>query len=535
MKSSGRYALSGALGSVGAVFAGVAPAVASDSEVSAGDPVAAGASTAFGAGAGVVLVLVIAAGFLWWYLASRQRGRVRQSRLAETEARYASDGPPPPADIAQWRTRAGSLLISTDDAIAHSEQELAFAQAQFGDDQIRPFRTAIDQAKVHMRRSFQLQKQLDDDIPDTEAEQRSWLEEIIRGCESAQTSLKDQEKNFTELRQLERNAPQALDTLRRDILSLRDEMPGWEEAHASVLAMYSPEATASIADNLRQASDRMDFAEHAAAESQAGLDNGETSEAVLRLRAAEESVAQARSLLEAIAHARDELERADGALKEATSQARTDVAETRSLMERGTFSDLAGSTASVESVVAEIEKAREAGPIDPLSLSRRLAESRRELDRGLESIRNQNERDRAARETLAHTMLSAQARLTSAADYVRARRGGVQAEARTRLGEAERNLEEAEKLRLSDPSGALNHANQAIRLAEDAQRTAQGDVDDFTRNGYGPDGGIGSAALGGILFGSGYGRSMRPGGYGGFGGSGSPGPGLGGGFTGQGL
>lgn len=533
MNSSVRHALGVALGSSvvakGLVASPVAASAAAP-QSDTGAPLAAGVGSAFSAGAGLGLVLVIVV-LAWWYMTSKRKSRNQRSRYAEAQARYADDGPPPPADIADLRAEAGSLLVSTDDVIAQSEQELAFAQAQFGDEQIRPFQTAINQAKVHMRRSFQLQKQLDDEIPDSEEDQRSWLTEIIQGCHSAQESLKKQEKNFTELRQLERNAPDAINSLTRSISALRDDVPTWEQEHHSLLTDYSPDATDSVADNLRQATDRLDFADHAVSGAQSSLDDGNSSEAVVRLRAGEEAMSQARALLEAIGHSRDELRRADGALAEATAQAKTDLAEARSLMERGTFADLAGSTASVETVVTEIEAERARGPIDPLTLSRRLSESRQELDRGLESVRNQNERDRAARETLAHTMLSAQARLTSASDYVRARRGGVQAQARTRLGEAERNLEEAEKMRLSDPSGALNHANQAIRLAEDAQRIAVGDVDDFSRRGYG-HGNNGSAALGGILFGTGYGRSGPPGG---FGGPGMGGPGFGGGFTGQGL
>jgi hypothetical protein len=508
-----------------------------DATTVAGKPAAAGVGSAFGAGAGVVFALVIIGAAAWWFLSSRNRKKTQRERYDSVQSRYGTAAPRQTEEIARLRSRAGSLLVETDDVIARSEQEIAFAEAQFGEDQIRPFQTAVEQAKGHMRRSFQLQKQLDDEIPDSEEDQRAWLEEIVHGCEDAQESLKKHEQNFADLRQLERNAPDALESLHREIRTWRDKIPDAESRHAELMTAYSPEATASVADNPPQATDRLDFAEHAATRAQDLLNEGNTSEAVVSIRSGEEAVGQARTLVESIDHARRDLDHADSALRKAIDRATSDLAEARSLMERGTFADLTGPAANVETVVADIEEQRTQGPIDPLTLSSRLAESRKELDRGLESVRNQNERDRAARETLAHTMVSAQARLTSASDYVRARRGGIQAEARTRLGEAERNLEEAESLRLSDPSGALNRANQAIRLAEDAQRMASGDVDDFARRGHGPEHWNGSAALGGILFGSGYGRPGRTGGIGGpgIGGPGMGGPGFGGGFTGQGL
>ncbi|WP_152978065.1 TPM domain-containing protein [Curtobacterium sp. S6] len=510
------------------------PAVAAP-PVPAASPVLGAGITGLFTGIGILVVISLAVALVWWYITTRSRRSRQVDRYSQAAAKYSAPGTAPSASVADLRARAGSLLVSTDDAIAHAEQEVAFAQAQFGEDQIRPFHIAIDQAKAHMRRSFQLQNQLDDDIPDTEEDQRTWLNEIIAGCTSAQESLKQHEENFSSLRQLERRAPEALDELDADILTARGSIPSWTERYSALKEHYASEATSSVSENLGEAEDRLAFAEHVARQARQALNSGDSSEAVVNIRSGEEAVGQATGLLEAIGHASDELDRADKALSEATAQAKTDLAETSSLMQRGAFSDLAGSTASVESVVQEIEAARQRGPIDPLALSRRLSESRRELDKGLESIRDQNQRDRAARETLAHTMLSAQARLTSAADYVRSRRGGIQSEARTRLREAERHVDEAEKLRVSDPSGALNHANQAIRLAEDAQRIAMGDVSEFSQQGYGPAGGFGSAALGGIFFGQGGARGF-PGSSIGQGGPGAGGaPGFGGGFTGRGL
>ncbi len=87
--------------------------------------------------------------------------------------------------MVELRRKSGSLLIEADDAIKSSEQELGFAQAQYGDSAVGNFTKALQEAKGHMTESFKLQQQLDDHIPDTEEQQRSWLIEIIRRSEAA--------------------------------------------------------------------------------------------------------------------------------------------------------------------------------------------------------------------------------------------------------------------------------------------------------------------------------------------------------------
>ena len=176
------------------------------------------------------------------------------------------------------------------------------------------------------------------------------------------------------------------------------------------------------------------------------------------------------------------------------------------------------------------------GRYDPMGSARRLAQAKAELDKGLDDVRSANDRARSARETLSHALVSAQASLTTASDYVWARRGGVGARARTELAEAERHLGIAQQLQNSDPERALNEANQSIRLADSAQRSAQTDVDEFYNSpmGYGGMGygrrsnGLGGAMLGGILLGGILNGGIGGGHYGGGGGD------FGGGFGGGG-
>lgn len=504
-------------------------------------------SGGLGGGGGAVLGTVAVGG-----LAAVGVGAVVVARRRRRRGPDAPGGQPqrggapqrPLVPLPELHRQAGSALVEADNAIQHSEQELAFAQLQYGEEQTRPFQEAIARAKEHMRESFELQQKLEDDIPDTEADQRAWLGEIIERTRQARAPLAEQEKNFTQLRQLETRAPEALDGVRRAVADARPHLADAESTLVALHGTYDDAALAPVADNGAQARDRLEFAESSIQQAQQHLDAGEVSEGVLAIRAAEEATGQAQGLITSVDNARRELAKAEESLKDAVSIAQRDVAEAEGIVQHGSRPELAGAAAGLRSVLQTVTEQMSSGHYDPVGSARRLAQAKAELDKGLQDVRNAQDRARSARETLTHTLVSAQASLTTASDYVWARRGGVGAQARTQLAEAERHLQIAQQLQESDPERALNEANQSIRLAEDAQRSATADVDQFYGSpaGYGGMGyggrrsnGLGGAVLGGILLGGilngggGYGGGHHDGGFGdgGFGGGG-----FGGGFGG---
>ncbi|WP_326503937.1 TPM domain-containing protein [Rothia nasimurium] len=498
--------------------------------------VTSGASGALVGGATLLGVAAVAGGGAWAF--SRSRASARKNTGGSRSGHPTSSQPLP--SIEELRTRAGAQLVATDDAIAHSQQEVEFARLQYGDDEIKPFLAAIEAAKNHMQRSFQLQKQLDDEIPDTEADQRAWLNEIIARTEDAQKALNEQVANFTNLRKLEETAPQALESLNKGIASATPLFPAAQAALDRLGTLYSPSAFGAVADNISEAQARIEFARQEAKEAE-DLLGTQRSQAILALRAGEEALGQTRGLLESIHHAETDLGKMAASLDNALILADRDVAQAQELARSGagSSSQLSGAAAGVQAVLGQIRAERSAGLIDPYLLNQRIHEVRSDLDTALDAVRQTHEQERSARETLGHTLVSAQAQVSSASEYVWARRGGVKAEARTRLREAERHLGEAQQLQHSAPIAALAHANDAIRLAGEAQRIARSDVDRFNqRNGYSGGGNYNSAMLGGILLGTLLGGSNHSSG-GGFGsggfGSGGFGGGMGGGTFGGGF
>lgn len=485
---------------------------------------------------GGLLVLAGVGGY--FYLRSKRGKPAPQQTQHASEVEFGpgrgADGqvldPLASLSVEDLRRRAGTLLIAADDAIKSSEQELGFAQAQYGDDAVKPFAEDIAVAKAHMSESFKLQQQLDDHIPDTEEDQRKWLGDIIRRCESVNASLQEHKADFDALRKLERNAPQALADAQAAAADVGTRLTAAEATLRQLQNRYAASATSQVEDNVQQARERLQFVDNAAATSQRHLSEGNTSAAVVAVRATEEGVHQTKVLLEAIDRRAAELSSAEQEMERAVSETAQDLAQAQAMVAAGSNPELAGPAAGARAALESVRQEISAGRIDPVALLQRVENAHTQLDAAIGGVRDQAEQTRRARESLQHTVMAAQSRISGTADYIRARRGGVGSEARTRLAEAERNLDYALRIQQEDPVTAFSHAQQALALAEQAGQIAQSDVEGFggRMGGFGGGGmfggrgdGMGGALLGGILIGSilnggGHGGGLFGGGGGGF-------------------
>ncbi|WP_202129054.1 TPM domain-containing protein [Pseudarthrobacter sp. ATCC 49987] len=491
-----------------------------------------------GAGNAVLVgVGVVAAGGAGAYLYLRNR---RKKAAAGASAGTGPQGELDPLaglTVEELRRKSGSLLIEADDAIKSSEQELGFAQAQYGDAAVGNFTKALQDAKGHMSESFKLQQQLDDHIPDTEEQQRSWLGEIIRRSEAALASLQEQKADFDSLRELEKNAPQALAAVSAGASEAEAKIASAEQSLAELRAKYAESALVQVGDNINQAKERLAFVQNASVTAREKLSAGEGSLAAVAVRAAEESLHQTNVLIGAITKVAGNLDEARSGLESAVVDTSQDLAQARAMIQSGAHPELAGPVAAVEAALAQVKAEIQGGKIDPIATLERVETAHQSLDASLSGIRDQQEQARRAEASLQQSIMSAQAQISATSDYITARRGGVGTEARTRLAEAQRNLDYALSISRTDPVTALQYAQQAHALAAQAAQLAQSDVDHFggyANQGYGRGGmfggggggGLGGAILGGILINS---ILHGGGGGGGWGGGGDSGGGWGGG------
>jgi hypothetical protein len=482
----------------------IAPELSNDNWVGAAIAAADGLEATTGGGislGGVLfigLIVVVAGALLWLFLRSRRR-------RAGAAAGQAAPEQIPTEELAR---RAASALVQTDDAIKTSEQELGFAKAQFGDAAAAEFEATIAQAKADLDKAFSLQQQLDDDVPDSEQDVRTWNEQIIELCAHANAELDAKASDFDELRQLEQNAPEALTRVQEQRADAGARAAAAAERLGQMQNDYSAAALSTVADNPAQVDQRLAFADEQLMRAQTAIGAGDGGEAAVSIRAAEEAVGQALALEAAVAKLGDDLVAGQ-------QQAATLIAELESdLAAAAALPDPDGRIAGVAATTRQqLESAR---PLltgtdrHPLAALDVLEKANAQIDATLTGVRDEQERQRRAAQQLQQLLTHAQAQVSAAEDFITSRRGAVGATARTRLAEAGASMVQARQLSTTDAAQALAAAQRANDLAAQAIQLAQNDVGAFNGGGGFGGGNVMGAVLGGILI-----NSMLGGGGGG--------------------
>ncbi|SNY83560.1 TLP18.3, Psb32 and MOLO-1 founding protein of phosphatase [Nocardia amikacinitolerans] len=511
----------------------VEPALRDSDWAAAGIATADGLNSAMGAG-GVslrtllipALVVAVALGGLLLYTRKRRRDRNR----AELDAARKVD-PDDSAALAALplealHARSREVLVELDNAVRTSAEELELAIGEFGATAATPFTTALNNAKTAAAKAFALRQRLDDDIPETTDDQRRLLIELIGIVGRADRELDGRVAEFDAMRDLLIDAPARLDALTRDLVDLTGRVPASEAELSRLTAAHPPSVLAPIRDNTAMARERIAFAEQNVDAGRTALTRpvGEQGAAVGAIRAAEGAIGQARTLLDAVDNAATTIQQARDGLPAALDELRKDIDAATELVTFG-GPELETATASARQA---LDKASAAADADPLSAFHDAVAADGDLDRAIAAATDRKLAAEDLRRRLDHALTDAGARAAAASDYLTTRRGGIDANARTRLSEAQRNLDAAQRLRGTDPGQALRHAQAAADLAGRALQEAQASVRAWEASRTPSGGAQAGAVLGGILLegllrgaAGGYrsGGGYRPGSYGGSSGS----------------
>jgi hypothetical protein len=420
------------------------------------------------------------------------------SRLVKRRRGVDPTAPVEKLDQKQLDQRAGSLLVSLDDALQSNEQELGFAQAQFGDTATKGFATALAEAESQVKQAFAIRQKLDDATPETADEKRRLTTEIIRLCEAASASLAAQSADFEELRQLETRAPEVLETVATTHGGLPARIEAAEATVAALSTKFGTAAVASVRDSAGQSRELVAFATTAIAEARAALKAGKSSVAAVAVRGAQQAVGQVERSIAAIDKLAADLPALVERLRDAVADVKRDLAEARA----GVASAAPEIAEPLRLAADDAEKVlARADAGDPATAIGEVERVNAALHEALGKLRDAAAQAARAKEQLGRVTNEAQAAVAAAKDFIATRRGAVGATARTRVAEAERQLTQALTAARTDPVEALRSAQQAVALANSAMQSAQSDVAAFNGGGSsGPAGsGYGGAALGGIL------------------------------------
>jgi hypothetical protein len=430
-----------------------------------------------GAAGGGIPILPIALGVggigaAWFFIARARRKKNPVTAAVDKQS------------TAELDQTASRRLVQLDDALTTSEQELGFAEAQFGAAPTEGFRTALTQAKSLVADAFRVRRELDDENPETDEQKRDALMRIVTACDEADDLLEAQEEAFDALRDVEKDLPAALAAATTARESAPAALTAAEETVKRLTTEFSSAAVASVADLPTQGRRLLELADVELAEAATKQQTGETSDAAIDVRSAQLALAQLTSATAAVERLAADLGEARAAVSAQSDDLRSGIAAAASLPENAS---LAGAVAAAESALSSVDAK------NPIAALDRIITVDRELDAQLADAREESERRAKAEAALERTLASARSRILSATEYVSQHRGAVGAAARARLAEAEAHERIASSSRATDPVAALDAAQRALEFAGQAMTTAEGDV----RAAMAPTGFVGGASSGG--------------------------------------
>ena len=363
------------------------------------------------------------------------------------------------------------------------------------------------------------------------------LARIVELTGTARRTLDEHTQEFATLRSLQDRAPQFLDELSGRLKETRERLPVADQEIRGLAARHPAQALTTVHEHRQQTGRLLESADGFIGSGRQSLERDDRASAVAAARAAEESIGQASVLLDQVSRADAELASSADELARRITSITADLQDVARLAPKEPM--IAQAAQRARSAVERGQEARTSG--DPLRALAELDAAENDLDTLLAPLRDTESRTSRLRENFAERVARVGARLRSIDETISTRRGAVNSGARTRISEALRVFDEAQRVANDDPATAMGLLTRAEQLGEQALTEARNDLDSWGGSGGfgGPGtrrGGIDplSVILGGILLGGGGGGHRHSGGWGGGGFSGGGGFG-GGGFSGGGF
>lgn len=289
-----------------------------------------------GAGLGLTLgvgALAAAGGYAYYRARRRSRAEAGSGVGPSAGGRRGAGGTGSPADLThlpldQLATRSGNALVAADDAVRTGEEELAFAEAEFGPTGAEELRQALEEARADLQAAFEQRRLLDDAIPDTPAQQRQMHTEIVRRAEHAQLLLTTALTRLGERRAQETNLPAELSRTAGLLQARRADLTSARRVLASLQQVYTGERVERLAAIPDQTEGLLDAAATALEQARASDAAGDRAAALEQLRVVQHALAQAGTLIHQVTGARERWEAEDrqaAAQVAAAEQARTQL------------------------------------------------------------------------------------------------------------------------------------------------------------------------------------------------------------------
>ena len=417
----------------------------------------------------------------------------------------------------QLGRQANALLLETDDALRDADQELGFAEAEFGAPEVKALKDALATARDELNAAFLIGQKLDDAEPETAEQRRQMIQDVITRAQQAHATADQQTAALARLRDMEKKAPEALDRLEGQarVVEISVDKARTDDGR---LARYAEASTAAVATNIESALGKIAHARDLLREGREHLASNAPAKAAVAAKGAEDALTDAATLLAAVTNLADTLDRAAADLKDQLGHASDDVEAAAAQIAAGpSVPELSAALHDAQNALAEARRLADAPRPDVLGAARRATDANAIADKLLAGVREAQDQRKRAVANANGAIATARADISRASNYIDGyrRTRPIGREPRNRLAEAQRRLALAEEVLPTDVDQALDHARTADGLANQAYTLAVAEQpigQQFDVSQARPDDSLGSLVLGAILGGM---FASRGGGFGG--------------------
>ena len=437
-------------------------------------------------------------------------------------------------------------LVSTDESIRRGKEELNIALSEFGPERVRPFTKAMNHSTSTLQKAFHLRQRLDDAVPESPAERRQMLVEIVSSCGQADDALDAQAEEFAKMRDLLIHSDEKLDELTQRTVGLRARLPEAESTLAGLKSNYDEHVLSSIADNPELAAASLDEAEKLLDKARKVQEQpaGQQGPLVGLIRDIEHACEMTDRLLTGVENAEENIATARRNLEALIAEVEGEINEARELERQGKAQGTTADWGKLEDLLGRagtaVNETKTHGQQDPLGQHTALTSIDTQLDEALDRVREKTSTHARQLDLFRQQISVAESNIQAAEDLISSRGRIIGSGARTALADAKRLHAQALHTERSDIRAALQSSREAVAAAQAALQRAKDDIDEHRRRQQRQQ--MGNAAgnvvtgmvLGQMLGGGrGFGGGFGGGGFGGgsFGG-GDFGGGDGGGFRG---
>ena len=434
-------------------------------------------------------------------------------------------------------------LVSTDESIRRGKEELNIALSEFGPERVRPFTKAMNHSASTLQKAFHLRQRLDDAVPESPAERRQMLVEIVSSCGQADDALDAQSEEFAKMRDLLIHSDEKLDELTQRTVGLRARLPEAESTLAGLKYNYDENVLSSIADNPELAAASLDEAEKLLDKARGvqAQPAGQQGPLVGLIRDIEHACEMTDRLISGVENAEENIATARGNLEALIAEVEGEINEARELERQGKAQGTTADWDKLEDLLGRagtaVTDAKAHGQQDPLGQHTALTSIDTKLDEALDRVREKTSTHARQLDLFRQQISVAESNIQAAEDLISSRGRIIGSGARTALADAKRLHAQALHTERSDIRAALQSSREAVAAAQAALQRAKDDMDEHRRRQQRQQMGnaannivtgvvIGQMLSGGRGFGGGFGGGGFDGGSfggGGFGGGGGGG------------